>query len=200
MLRVGLTGGIACGKSVVRKLFAERGVFTLDADAIVHELLGPNSDLSRRVAQEFGVEMLRADGAVDRRKLGALVFSDPEARRRLNGLVHPLVIARIRELLAEAERRGERLAMVDAAVMIETGSYRGYDRIVVVHCPRELQIRRLATRDGLSPEEAERRVAAQMPAEDKKRYGHYLVDTAGSLPDTESQVQAIWEQLQAEAS
>jgi dephospho-CoA kinase len=199
MLRVGLTGGIACGKTVVRKLLAERGAFTLDADTLVHELLGPGTPLSRRVGEEFGEGHLLPDGSVDRKKLGALVFADSEARQRLNALVHPEVVARIGQLLDGAERRGERLAIVDAALMIETGSYRGYDRIIVVHCPRSLQIRRLVERDGLTREEAERRVAAQMPVEDKKRFAHYLIDTAGTLEQTKKQVQAVWEQLRVEA-
>lgn len=200
MLRVGLTGGIACGKTVVRKLFADRGAFTIDADHIVHELLSAKSDLTRQVSQEFGGEVVAPDGSIDRKRLGAIVFSDPAARQWLNRLVHPRVIAEQKRLVAEAERRGESLAVVDAALMIETGTYREYERLVVVHCPRELQIDRLRERDGLSSEEAAQRVDAQLAVEKKKAYADYLVDTSGSLDDTERQVQEIWDELQRNAA
>jgi dephospho-CoA kinase len=200
MLRVGLTGGIACGKTVVRKLFADRGAFTIDADHIVHQLLSATSDLARQVSQKFGGEVVAPDGSIDRKRLGAIVFSDPAARQWLNRLVHPRVISEQKRLVADAERRGESLAVVDAALMIETGTYREYDRLVVVHCPRELQIDRLRERDGLSSEGAAQRVDAQLAVEKKKAYADHLVDTSGSLDDTERQVQEIWDDLQREAA
>jgi dephospho-CoA kinase len=200
MLRVGLTGGIACGKTVVRKLFADRGAFTIDADHIVHQLLSATSDLARQVSQKFGGEVVAPDGSIDRKRLGAIVFSDPAARQWLNRLVHPRVISEQKRLVADAERRGESLAVVDAALMIETGTYREYDRLGVVHCPRELQIDRLRERDGLSSEGAAQRVDAQLAVEKKKAYADYLVDTSGSLDDTERQVQVIWDKLQRDAA
>ncbi|MFQ5791333.1 MAG: dephospho-CoA kinase [Acidobacteriota bacterium] len=195
MLKVGLTGGIASGKSVVRKLLAERGAFTVDADAVVHELLGPGTELSHRVAEEFGREVMRRDGSVDRKKLGAVVFADRVARERLNRLVHPRVIAEEKRLLAQAEGRGEKVAVVDAALMIESGTYRDYDCLVVVSCSRSLQVQRLVARDGISSAEAERRIDAQLPVEEKKQYADYVVDTSGPLAETERQVEEIWKEL-----
>lgn len=194
MLKVGLTGGIACGKSVVRRRFAECGAFTLDADAVVHELFRPGTEIARTIEKTFGSEFLSSDGSVDRRKLGALVFADARLRETLNGIVHPVVIAEIGRRLAGAEQRGERVGIVDAALMIETGSYRRYDRLVVVFCPAEIQIRRLVDR-GLSEEEASQRVEAQLSTEVKKRYADFVVDTTGSLAETERQVDAIWKLL-----
>jgi dephospho-CoA kinase len=195
MLRVGLTGGIACGKTVVRALLADRGALTIDADVIVHQLMAAGTDLTRRIAEAFGPGVLSADGAVDRKKLGGIVFSDSSARSKLNALVHPDVIREEKRLLREAEAARVDIAVVDAALMIEAGTYRDYDRMLVVHCPRALQIERLAARDGLAPEEAARRVDAQMPVEEKKPYADFLIDTSGSLADTERQVQETWERL-----
>lgn len=196
MLRVGLTGGIACGKTVVRRLLAERGAYTIDADSIVHELLGPDTELSRQIAEHFGTDVLARDGSVDRARLGKLVFDDPDIRRRLNELVHPRVIEEQERLLSEAEARAEPLAVVDAALMIEVGTYRKCDFLIVVHCPRRLQIERLLARDHLTEEEAVRRVDAQMPVEEKKQYADYVIDTSGTLEDTERQVGEVWDILQ----
>jgi dephospho-CoA kinase len=200
MLRVGLTGGIACGKTGVRKLLADRGALTIDADTIVHQLLDQKTELTDRIREQFGAGVLAPDGSVDRKKLGAVVFSDPEARRRLNRLVHPRVIAEEKRLLEEAERKGSELAVVDAALMIETGTYRNYDRLVVVYCPRAAQVERLMARDGLSKEDAARRVDAQLSIEDKKPYADYVIDTSGSLEETERQVQGVWEKLRRDAA
>lgn len=200
MLRVGLTGGIACGKTVVRELLAVRGALTLDADGIVHQLMAAGTDLTRRIGEAFGSDVLSADGSVDRTKLGRLVFSDSSARSKLNALVHPDVIREEKRLLREAEGRGVGIAVVDAALMIEAGTYRDYDKLLVVHCPRALQLERLAMRDDLSPAEAARRVDAQMPVEEKRPYADFLIDTSGSLADTERQVEEVWEKLRRDAS
>lgn len=200
MLRVGLTGGIACGKTVVRRLLADRGAFTIDADAIVHQLMGAGTDLTRRIADAFGPDVLSPEEAVDRTKLGRLVFSDPSERSKLNALVHPEVIREEKRLLGEAESNGVEVAVVDAALMIEAGTYRDYDRLLVVHCPRAVQLDRLVARDGLSRAEAARRVDAQMPVEEKMAYADFLIDTSGSLADTERQVQEVWEKLLHDAN
>lgn len=199
MLKVGLTGGIACGKSVVRRRLADKGFFTLDADAIVHGLMGSHSELSQRIGEEFGAEVLAPDGSVDRKKLGAIVFSDREAREQLNHLVHPLVISEKNRLLTEAERQGAKIAVVDAALMIEKGTYRDYDCLIVVYCPKPLQIQRLIERDALSREAATRRVEAQLPAKEKKAYADYVIDTSGSLAQTRRHVDEIWRQLDSRA-
>lgn len=196
MLKVGLTGGIACGKSVVRARLAERGLATLDADAVVHELLGPGTETTRKIGERFGPGVLSPDGSVDRKALGAIVFRDEASRRALNAIVHPRVWEAIDDFFREAERRGERLAIVDAALMVETGSYRHYDRVVVVHCRAEQQIERLMKRDALSREEAEGRLRAQMPIDEKKTFGDFLVDTSGSIGETLSRTDEVAGELE----
>ena len=195
MLTVGLTGGIACGKSVVRRLLEGLGAFTMDADTIAHGLMGAGSEVSYRIGKCFGEEVLARDGSVDRSRLGARVFGDADARRRLNALVHPLVIEEEKRLIEDARRRGEIVAVVDAALMIEVGSYSAYDTLVVAFCRREMQIARLMERNALSTEEATRRVDAQLPAEEKKRYADFVIDTSGTLEDTERQVGEVWNRL-----
>jgi dephospho-CoA kinase len=200
VLEVGLTGGIACGKSVVRRRLAEAGVPTLDADAVVHRLLGPGTETTEEIGRAFGGGILGPDGAVDRKALGAIVFADDEARARLNAIVHPRVYEAIEAFFESARRSGAPLAVVDAALMVETGSYERYDRIVVVHCAPAQQLERLVERDGLSRAEAERRVAAQMPIEEKIAYGDELVDTSGTLDETLTRTDAVLERLRAAAA
>jgi dephospho-CoA kinase len=195
VLKVGLTGGIACGKTVVRQLLDGLGAFTLDADGIVHRLMRSGTELTRSIAQQFGDDMLASDGSVDRRRLGALVFSNPDLRRQLNELVHSRVIDEEHRLLGDAQRRGERVAVVDAALMVEAGTYRNYDVLVVVDCPRSLQIERIVERDQLSETQAAERVDAQLPAEERKRHAHFVIDTSGTLEETERQVKEIWKKL-----
>ena len=172
----------------------------MDADTVVHQLMDQRTELTEALGEEFGRDVLAPDGSVDRKKLGAIVFSDPDARRELNRLVHPKVIAEEKRLLAEAERKGVQIGIVDAALMIETGTYRDYDRLVVVYCPREVQLERLVARDGLSPEDAARRVDAQLSVEEKKLYAHYVVDSPGSLEDTERGVGEVWDSLLRDAA
>ncbi len=197
MLKVGLTGGIACGKTVVRRRLEERGVPTLDADAVVHRLLQSGTDVTRRIAQGFGSAVLASDGSVDRKALGAIVFSDEDARKKLNAIVHPGVWREIERFFEEREKASDPVAVVDAALMIETGSYRRYDRVVVVHCRPELQLDRLMARDGLSREDALRRMSAQMPIEEKRPFADFLVDTSGSIEETLKQADELVSKLRA---
>jgi dephospho-CoA kinase len=177
-------------------MLARRGAYTLDADEIVHQLMEPGSTVSHQIREAFGSEMLASDGSVDRAKLGAAAFSNPEVRRRLNQIVHPRVIEEENRRLATAEGGGETVAVVDAALMIEVGTFRNYDYLLVVYCPKELQIERLMNRSGYSEEEAARRVDSQLPAEEKKQFADYVVDTSGTLEETERQVDEIWRKLQ----
>jgi dephospho-CoA kinase len=176
-------------------MLADRGAFTVDADHVVHALMGPGSELSRSIGGAFGAGVLASDGSVDRKALGAIVFADEGARARLNRLVHPVVIAEEKRLLAEAERRGVQVAVVDAALMIEAGTYRNYDCLLVVFCEKRLQIQRLMSRDGLTHREAEQRVEAQLPAEEKASFADFVIDTSGDLAGTERQVQAFWKEF-----
>ncbi|HSF16743.1 MAG TPA: dephospho-CoA kinase [Vicinamibacteria bacterium] len=191
MLEVGLTGGIACGKSVVRRRFEEKGVATLDADVVVHRLFEPGSEVVRELESVFGAKILTVEGAVDRKALGALVFGDLAARERLNAIVHPHVWLAIDAFFESVRARGEPLAVVDAALMVETGSYERYDCLVVVHCTGEQQMERLMKRDGLTSEEAQRRIEAQMPLEQKKAYADLLIDTSGTLVETLSRTDDV---------
>ncbi len=197
MLRVGLTGGIACGKTVVRRRLEERGIPTLDADAVVHRLLQSGTDVTRRIAKSFGEAVIASDGSVDRKALGAMVFTDEQARKKLNAIVHPGVWREIESFFDEREKASDPVGVVDAALMIETGSYRRYDRVVVVHCRPELQLERLMARDGLSREDAERRIRSQMPLEEKRPFADFLVDTSRSIEDTLKQADALASQLRA---
>ncbi|HVS20496.1 MAG TPA: dephospho-CoA kinase, partial [Pyrinomonadaceae bacterium] len=160
MLKVGLTGSIAVGKSFVLSLLAELGCRVLDADAVAREVVAPNTPGLKAVVNAFGTNVLKADGSLDRAKLGAIVFADEEKRAQLNSILHPFIIAAQDERMREWERQEpQAIAVVDAALMIESGGYRRFDKLIVVHCRPEVQLQRLMTRDGLSREEAEQRIA-----------------------------------------
>jgi len=195
VLKVGLTGGIACGKTVVRRRLEERGIPTLDADVVVHRLLQSGTEVTRQIAEIFGHALIASDGSVDRKALGALVFTDEEARKKLNVIVHPGVWREIERFFEEREKASDPVAVVDAALMIETGSYLRYDLVVVVHCRPLLQLERLMARDGLSREDAERRIRSQMPIEEKRPFADFLVDTSESIEETLKQTDELLSRL-----
>ncbi len=187
MLTVGLTGGICSGKSEVAEVLRERGCRVFNADLIARSLLEPGTALLREVSGLFGMEVLGDDGALDRQALGRLVFNDSEKLRLLNAAVHPAVTAEEDRLLRDLEREAAGapcIAVVEAALMVEAGTYRRYHRLVVVHCTVPQQIQRLVTGRGLSPAEAEARVRSQLPAGDKLALAHYTLDGSGSLEET----------------
>jgi dephospho-CoA kinase len=196
MLHVGLTGNIASGKSHTALLFAELGAHIIDADVVVHELLAPASKTCRKIVEAFGERILRSDLSIDRRILGQLVFSDAENRCRLNEIVHPDVAAEILRRIFELEQLSRSgIVIVDAALIIETGGYKMYDRMIVVTCDPALQISRLTTRDHLTVEEARARMESQMPVEEKLKFANYTIDTSGTLKQTQEQVEAIYRDL-----
>jgi dephospho-CoA kinase len=196
MLRAGLTGSIAVGKSFVAGTLARLGCRVLDADATAREVVAPGAEGLRRVAEAFGPRVLRADGSLDRARLGEIVFADEEKRVLLNSILHPLIIAAQDEWLRGREREEPRgVAVIDAALMIETGSFRRFDKIVVVHCRPEVQLERLMRRNGLARGEAERRVAAQMSQEEKVRRADFLIDSSGTRDDTRRQAVEVYERL-----
>lgn len=198
MLRAGLTGSIAVGKSFVSSVFAELGCHLLDADQTAREVVAPGSFGLRAVVEAFGVEVLRHDGTLDRAKLGAIVFSDESKRARLNSILHPLIIEAQDEWLRSRAAQDPRgVGIVDAALMIETGGYKRFDKLIVVHCRPELQLERLMKRDELTAEEAVRRIAAQMPQEEKKRFADYLIDTSGGFEETREQTIVVYKHLKA---
>jgi dephospho-CoA kinase len=183
MLRVGLTGGIATGKSVALARFAAAGCHTLDLDRVAHEVMAPGAPAYAAVVAEFGREILDDEGRIDRRRLGERVFADAPARARLNAIVHPLVRAEERRRAAALARPGGVL-VTDAALLIEAGMHLRFDRLVVVFCDREEQLRRLMNRNQLDRAAAERRLAAQMPALEKRRFAHVALDTSGPIEET----------------
>ena len=198
MLRVGLTGGIATGKSTVGLMFVELGCHLIDADHISHQLFQPGEEVYSAVIQAFGERILSADRTINRKVLGEIVFNDAEARKKLNQLVHPAVVQRQRDWLNEMEARDPGgISIVDATLMIEVGTYKNYDKVIVVTCRPEIQKQRLRTRSGLSEEEIEARVRSQMPLEEKVKYADFVIDNSGDLPDTRRQVEQVNSKLRA---
>jgi len=203
MLRVGLTGGIATGKTTVAAILRKLGCHMLDADKIAHHLIEPGAAAYEDVVREFGRGILTADGRVDRKKLGAIVFADPARLARLNAIVHPRVLeTQDREL--EALERGDSyaIAVVEAALLIEAGYAPKLDCLVVTWCTPEQQLERLTRQDadgvagrGLTLEQARQRIAAQMPIEEKRRMADEVIDCSGSLEHTREQVIALVDKL-----
>lgn len=198
MLRVGLTGSIAVGKSYVSRLLSELGCHVIDADVVARRVVEPGTEGLRALTEAFGPEILRADGTLDRPRLGSIVFKDPKQRELLNSLLHPLIMKEQDEQLRQWEsvdRQG--IGVVDAALMIESGGYERFDKLIVVHCDPEIQLRRLLERDNLSLEEAQRRIAAQMPQHEKLRYADYAIDTSQTFEDTRRQTEAVYRALRS---
>jgi len=196
MLRVGLTGSIATGKSFVSGVLAGLGCRVVDADELARRVVEPGTRGLRAVVEEFGQGVLGADGTLDRARLGALVFGDARRRERLNSIMHPLIYAEQDALLRRFEEEDPRaVAVVDAALLIESGGYRRFDKLVVVHCRPEVQLERLMRRNNLSREEAERRIAAQVPQEEKLRYADFSVDTSGSFEETRARTEEVYKAL-----
>lgn len=191
MLRVALTGGIATGKSYVRARIEARGVPTIDADAIVHELLGAGTDVTGEIAARFGSHVLGADGAVSRPVLAGLVFGDDNARSALERIVHPRVYARIFAWADEHARQGARWILADVPLLYETGREHEFDRIIVAACAPEEQVRRVMRRDLLSEEAARTRLSAQWPIEEKRRRATDVIETGGTFEQTNRQVEAV---------
>ena len=196
MLRVGLTGSIGVGKSFVASLFAEFGCHVLDADQTAREVVMPGTSGLKALTEAFGEQILNTDGTLNRKRLGALIFADQSQRQRLNQILHPFIIARQDEILREWETRDPGgIGIVDAALMIESGGYRRFDKLIVVHCRPEVQLERLMLRDQLSRGEAQRRIASQMPQEEKQRFADYLIDTSDGFEITRTQTKHVYEEL-----
>jgi dephospho-CoA kinase len=191
MLRLGLTGGIASGKSAVAAMLRELGFAVLDADSLAHRLIEPGQPAYNDILQEFGPAVVAPDGHVDRAKLSAIVFVDRARLDRLNGIVHPRVAEVVFRQFEEWQRNGTRdAAFVEAALLIESGIHKNLDGLVVAWCAPEQQLQRLVAR-GLSEAEARRRVAAQLPVEQKLRLATEKIDCSGSLEETHRQVEAL---------
>jgi dephospho-CoA kinase len=196
MLKVGLTGGLASGKSFVGQALADLGCHWLQADELGHQVLLPGGEAYDAVVREFGPGILDEQRRIDRRRLAGEVFSRPERLAELNRLVHPPVIRREEEWMARVAAEDPRaIAVVEAAILIETGSHQRFDRLVVAACPREQQIERAMKRDGISREEAEARLERQMPLEEKRKLADFVVDTSGSKQETLQQAGSVYQAL-----
>lgn len=198
MLKVGLTGSIAVGKSFVLGVLRELGARTIDADTVAREVVEPGTPGLEAVVNEFGSEILKAHGSLNRAALGAIVFADQAKRQKLNSILHPLIIRRQDEVMGLwQEETPNAVAVVDAALMIESGGYKRFDKLIVVHCQPPVQIERLMKRDNITREEAERRINAQMPQEEKKKHADYLIDTSAGFESARQQTIAVWQELRA---
>ena len=196
MLKVGLTGSIAVGKSNVLEIFRQLGAFTLDADLTAREVVAPNTKGLKLLVENFGAEILQPNGELDRIHLGAIVFADEAKRQLLNSIVHPLVIEAQNLWLTECESENPRgIAVIDAALMIESGGYKRFNKIVVVYCDPAIQLKRLMSRNNLSETEALRRIGSQMPQEEKKHYADFLIDTSKGFEDTRRRTIEVFDQL-----
>jgi len=198
MLRVGLTGGLASGKSFVGHALAELGCYLIEADQLGHQVLLPDGEAYAGVIQEFGGEILDPERLIDRKKLAALVFDNPERLEKLNRLVHPPVGERQARMIAEvAQRDPKAIVVVAAAILVETGSYRRFDRLIVVTCTLEQQIERAMKRGPYSREEVMARLNRQLPLEEKVRLADYVIDTSGTKENTLGQVRAVYNSLRS---
>lgn len=196
MLKVGLTGSIAVGKSYVCEVLRELDCFVLDADLTARDVVKSGTKGLQLITDQFGVEVLQPSGELDRARLGAIVFADAEKRQLLNSIVHPLVIEAQNEWLKEKETEHPRgIAVVDAALMIESGGHQRFEKLIVVWCEAEMQIKRLIARNDLSRDEAILRINAQMPQTEKKRYADFLIETTGGFEKARKQTIEVFEQL-----
>lgn len=196
MLKVGLTGGYASGKTFVAREFERLGCHLIYADELGHRVLLSDGEAYRKVIEAFGKDILRPDDSIDRKKLAAIVFEDPELLEKLSGFVHPAVFRLEEQMLSQfAAEDPEGIGIVEAAILIETGRYRDFDRIVLAACDAETQIARGMHRDHVTREEALARLAKQMPLEEKKKHAQYVVDTSGAKEETIQQVAGIFIEL-----
>jgi dephospho-CoA kinase len=196
MLKVGLTGGLASGKTFVGEALASMGCFLIQADELGHEALAPDGEAYDAVVREFGREILTSEGAIDRQQLAALVFGSPERLARLNALVHPGVVRREEELIAEfAAREPRGIAVVEAAILIEAGGCERFDRIILVRCGAEQQVDRALRREGAAEADVRARISRQMPLEEKRKFADFVIDTSGQKEDTLRQARAVYEAL-----
>ena len=196
MLRVGLTGSIGVGKSFVASVFVELGCHVVDADQTAREVVMPGTPGLKALTEAFGEEILNPDGTLDRKQLGAIVFNDESQRQRLNHILHPFIIVRQDEIMNAWEAEDpDGIGIIDAALMIESGGYKRFDKLIVVHCRPEVQLERLMLRDKLSRDEALRRINSQMPQEEKLRFADYLIDTSDGFELTRTQIISVHQKL-----
>jgi dephospho-CoA kinase len=192
-MNIGLTGGIACGKSTVASLLVKRGVNLVDADQIARDVVLPGSPVLAQVAERFGREVLFEDGSLNRKKLGEMIFNDEAARKQLEGILHPPIRASMREQMARFELlQPDKLVVVDVPLLFESNLSFMFEQVMLVYIPPELQLKRLMTRDSINREQAEKRLQSQMPIESKKSLADIIIDNSGTLEETEKQLDEFW--------
>ena len=192
VLRVGLTGGISSGKTTVAGFMAEMGAYVLDADTIAHELISPGGCAYHEVLDRFGEELVGAGGAIDRARLARRIFANTLDREALDAILHPKILAEVARRIERYQRTGHSaLAVVDAALLVETGAYRSFERLVVVRCSRDAQLQRLMARSGLSAEEGLARIDAQLPLAQKLAVADYIIDTDTTLRETRHETEQV---------
>lgn len=196
----GLTGGIACGKSTVAGRFRDAGVTVIDADQIARQAVAPGTSGLKEIVKYFGTDVLRADGTLDRAKLGALVFGNEEKRKALNRILHPRIAGRTMNTAQELAARGEPFACYEAALLVENGAADTFRPLVVVVAPEAMQIARIIARDRLSEADARARIAAQMPVAEKAAVADYVIDTGGTMDDTLRQADDVLAKIRAKAT
>ena len=201
MIRVGLTGGIASGKSQVSQVLRDLGAYIIDADEIAHEVILPGTPAYGEILDHFGPQVRKEDGSIDRSKLGRQVFQDPQRRAVLEGIIHPRVFA-VEEARREQIARKDPQAVVvfDAPLLIEARAHERMDKVIVVYADEMTQLKRLIERDGLEPEEAQRRISSQSPFSEKKRYADYIIDGTVSLQEMAKQTETIFREMVALAA
>jgi dephospho-CoA kinase len=195
MRKIALTGGAGSGKSTVARMFQELGAAVVDADAAARDAVRPGEAAWEELRRAFGPEFFQENGELDRGKMARLAFSDPEAREKLNAILHPRIIGMIRDKVRELAEKGEKLVIVEVPLLFETGLQNAYDRIIVVYADMAQQMQRLQARDERDLREIDGILAAQWPLAEKRRLAHYVIDNRGSLEDTKKQVENIWRDL-----
>jgi dephospho-CoA kinase len=196
MLKIAITGGAGSGKSTVARMFKELGAQVLDADQIARDAVAVGTPAWQELRRVFGEDFFNLNGTLNRSRLAEKVFTDPEARRRLDALIHPLVAQGLQNQVAELERQGVNLVLVEVPLLFETGRERSFDLVIVVAASKVDQIRRLGSRDHRGEEEIEGILQAQWPLADKVARADYVVDNSGELSSTQQQVKNLWEKLQ----
>jgi dephospho-CoA kinase len=194
---IGLTGGIASGKSTTARLFHELGARIVDADQLARDVVMPGQPALAEIARAFGPEMLTPEGTLDRKRLGALVFNDAAKRQKLEAITHPRIAMLTQERLAGLRAEGQPVALYEAALLVENGTHRALDGLVVTRCDEATQLERLRRRDGFDEAEARARVAAQLPLANKVAVADWVIDTSGTMAETQSQVAKVWADILA---
>lgn len=195
MITIGLTGGIASGKSTVSSMIKDKGITVIDADLIYKELTMTDTNMLGMLRDEFGDKIFNSDGTLSRKQLGMAVFMDKHKLDRLNEITHPFIFNRIEEEVREAEASGQDICVLDVPILIESGRHSISDFIVLVYADKPTQLKRLIKRNGFTEEEAQRRIDSQMDFEEKRKYADYIIDNSGELEDTRRQLDEILEAI-----